>query len=96
MIEYMNRLSSRYLRPRLSWEKLTPRESEIVLLATRGNLNKQIAESLGIAEQTVKNMLGSVYKRLDIINDRELVYYAMRDGFYQDKCSDELRVTNKT
>jgi FixJ family two-component response regulator len=36
------------------YASLTPREREVLVLVVRGNLNKQIARSLGIAEKTVK------------------------------------------
>lgn len=41
--------------------KLSTRQSEVAVLAIEGKTNKQIAERLGIAEQTVKNHLRRVF-----------------------------------
>ena len=47
----------RHLRPRLPWEKLTRRESDVVDWAKKGYDNGEIAEILGISEQTIKKPL---------------------------------------
>jgi DNA-binding NarL/FixJ family response regulator len=44
----------------------TDREQQIVRLLLRGMTNKQIAQSLGIAEDTVKKHLQHVYKKLGV------------------------------
>jgi DNA-binding CsgD family transcriptional regulator len=47
-------------------EMCTGREREIVGLLLQGMTNKQIAQTLGIAEDTVKKHLHHVYKKLGV------------------------------
>jgi len=44
--------------------ELTPREYEIALMIGRGLNNKAIAEGSGLKEQTVKNLVGAIMRRL--------------------------------
>lgn len=48
---------------------ITPRELEILTLVTQGNANKEIAASLGIAEDTVKQHVSRILQKLGV-NDR--------------------------
>lgn len=48
------------------FEKLPPREKEILLLLAQGYSNKEIAYQLHLQEQTVKNYLHSLYSKLGI------------------------------
>lgn len=57
---------------------LTPREKEILLLVSRGLTNKQIAESLFIAENTVKNHMKHLLEKLDLQNRVQLASYAVK------------------
>lgn len=57
--------------------KLTDRESEVLKLASRGLLNKQIARELGIGEKTVKAHLGRVYERIGVTNRADAVAWAV-------------------
>lgn len=52
---------------------LTDRETAIVSKAAKGWRNSRIAEDLGISEQTVKNHLAAVYKKLGVSNRVELL-----------------------
>jgi FixJ family two-component response regulator len=47
------------------FEKLTPREREILALVSSGLMNKQIAAELGLAEITVKIHRGRIMKKMD-------------------------------
>ncbi|MEH2487645.1 response regulator transcription factor [Bradyrhizobium sp. AZCC 2230] len=47
------------------FEKLTPREREILTLVSSGLMNKQIAAELGLAEITVKIHRGHIMKKMD-------------------------------
>ena len=47
-------------------DQLSNREREVLLLASQGLANKQIARSLGIAERTVKVHLGAVFRRIGV------------------------------
>jgi two-component system NarL family response regulator len=57
------------LQERLTRPDITPRELEILTLVTRGNANKEIAATLGIAEDTVKQHVSRILQKLDV-NDR--------------------------
>ncbi len=48
---------------------LTPRELEILNYVANGYMNKQIAYKLGISEQTIKNHMSFILRKLDA-NDR--------------------------
>lgn len=51
---------------------LSPRERELVKLVSRGLRNRDIAESLGITEGTVKAYLHSVFEKTGVVNRTEL------------------------
>jgi len=57
------------LQERLPRPDTTPRELEILTLVTRGNANKEIAATLGIAEDTVKQHVSRILQKLNV-NDR--------------------------
>jgi DNA-binding NarL/FixJ family response regulator len=52
--------------PDLTARECTGREQQIVRLLLRGMTNKQIAQALGIAEDTVKKHLQHVYRKLGV------------------------------
>jgi DNA-binding NarL/FixJ family response regulator len=51
---------------------LTPRENEIALKVAEGKINREIAEELHIAEQTVKNLVSVVMRKLECANRTQL------------------------
>ncbi|WP_040208226.1 response regulator [Neobacillus jeddahensis] len=59
-------------------KSLTPREKEILLLLTKGITNKQIAEQLFIAENTVKNHIKNLLEKLQLENRVQLASYAIK------------------
>jgi two-component system response regulator AtoC len=52
---------------------LSPRQQEIVLWVIRGRSNQEIAERLFITEQTVKDHLHDIFKRLQVRRRSELI-----------------------
>lgn len=56
---------------------LTPREREIVEAMMTAASNKAIAARLGISEQSVKNRLTSLYRKLGVSSRLELVLRLM-------------------
>jgi len=60
---------------------LTPREREILGRVGRGLRNREIAEELGVSEQTVKNHLSSILHKLGVPNRTRAVTYATRHGW---------------
>jgi two-component system, LuxR family, response regulator FixJ len=57
--------------------KLTPREGEVVEHVLRGQLNKQIAEDLSIAERSVKRHRTSIMSKLQVHSVAQLTQLAM-------------------
>lgn len=53
--------------------KLTPRENEILTLASEGLTNRYIANALGISEGTVKKSLYNSYKKLNISSRYDII-----------------------
>ena len=54
-------------------EELTPRESEILTLLTRGFRSKEVADELGISVQTVHTHLRNIYEKLHVRSRAEAV-----------------------
>jgi DNA-binding NarL/FixJ family response regulator len=63
--------------------KLTPRQREILILITQGCSNKQIAIKLGIREQSVRNQVTKILRRLGVVNRTEAAVLALRKGLVQ-------------
>jgi len=59
---------------------LTSRETEILNYVAQGYLNKQIATKLGISEQTVKNHVTSILRKLNASARTEAVVLAIKQG----------------
>lgn len=59
---------------------LTPRETEILQYIAQGYLNKQIAAELGISEQTIKNHVTSILRKLNANARTEAVVVAIKQG----------------
>lgn len=61
-------------------EDLSRREQEVLKHMARGLENKEIAEKLFIAEQTVKNYVSSIYSKLGIHDRVQATLLAMKKG----------------
>ncbi|MBN1643196.1 MAG: response regulator transcription factor [Dehalococcoidales bacterium] len=59
---------------------LTSRETEILNYVAQGYLNKQIATELGISEQTIKNHITSILRKLNAGARTEAVVVALKQG----------------
>jgi len=60
---------------------LSPREVEILDNIAQGMTNKQVAYQLSISEQTVKNHMSSILRKLAVNDRTQAVVYAMRQGW---------------
>ncbi len=60
---------------------LSAREMEILQHAARGSSNKEIAHALAISQQTVKNHISSILRKLDVKDRTEAAVYALRHGW---------------
>lgn len=59
--------------------RLTDREPDVLRLAARGRTNRQIAETLGSAVNTVKNHVRNVLEKLHLHSRTEALMYAVRE-----------------
>ncbi len=60
---------------------LSPREIEVLELMAAGRTNKEIAVKLNISNQTVKNHISSILRKLAVNDRTQAVVYAMRRGW---------------
>ncbi len=79
--------------PAAGWEEaardrradiLTKREKEVLQLVSEGLSNREIAERLFIAENTVKNHLRNILEKLHMQNRAQAVAYAIRQGLLEE------------
>ncbi|MEB3360231.1 MAG: LuxR C-terminal-related transcriptional regulator [Synechococcales bacterium] len=61
------------LAPELKFAKLTPRETEIVELVAQGLTNKAIGAELWITENSVKQALKRIFRKLEVSSRAEMV-----------------------
>ena len=59
---------------------LTPRETEILDYMAQGYLNKQIADVLNVSEQTIKNHITSILRKLNANARTQAVIVAIKKG----------------
>ncbi|MBA3702137.1 MAG: response regulator transcription factor, partial [Rubrobacteraceae bacterium] len=59
---------------------LTERELEVIKALAHGMSDRQIANSLGISEKTVRNHTSNIYRKLHIFDRTQAVIYAVREG----------------
>lgn len=71
------KLRSEYLS---RFEKLTPRENEVLAYVLQGQMNKQIASNLGINERSVKRHRTNLMRKLSATSVAELVHLAIASG----------------
>jgi DNA-binding NarL/FixJ family response regulator len=62
---------------------LSVREVEVLDCVAQGYSNKEIAEALFITEQTVKNHMTSVLRKLEVSDRVQAVLYAVKHGWIQ-------------
>ena len=60
---------------------LSPREMEILEMVTRGSSNKEIAFRLSISQQTVKNHMTAILRKLHVEDRTQAAVYALRHGW---------------
>ncbi len=62
------------------WEKLTPKEWEIVRAIAQGASNREIAQMLFIAEKTVKNRITNILSQLNLRDRTQLAIVVIKLG----------------
>ena len=71
-----SRAATAKLRQR--YDGLTPREREVLTLLVTGALNKQVAATLGVVEQTIKFHRAQIMERMEAKTVAELMHIAAR------------------
>ena len=59
---------------------LTPKEMEVLQYMAEGFLNKQIADKLDVTEQTIKNHITSILRKLNANARTQAVVIAIKKG----------------
>jgi len=59
---------------------LTERELQVIKALARGMSDRQISNSLGISEKTVRNHTSNIYRKLHIFDRTQAVIYAVKRG----------------
>ena len=62
---------------------LSPRELEVALLAARGLSNKDVARQLNVAEQTIKQHMNRVLRKLSVPSRYSLILSMKATNFKQ-------------
>jgi DNA-binding CsgD family transcriptional regulator len=62
---------------KVSRSALTARERQITLLVARGMTNREIAVQFSISENTLRNQLHNIFRKLEVHNRLELVLCAV-------------------
>jgi LuxR family quorum-sensing system transcriptional regulator CciR len=73
-------LAERDAAPPSAKTALTPRQLDCILLVGRGKSDWEIAQILGIKEETVKSHIDAARERYGVARRVQLVVLAMRDG----------------
>jgi DNA-binding NarL/FixJ family response regulator len=68
---------------------LSDREIEVLERIAAGGSNKEIADTLGISTQTVKNHISSILRKLSLNDRTQAVLYALRRGWIE--APDEIK-----
>lgn len=67
------------------FDRLTPREQDVLTHVLRGRLNKQIARELGISDRSVKRHRRSLMKKLEVDSVADLVRLASEVDLQKDR-----------
>jgi DNA-binding NarL/FixJ family response regulator len=70
-----------YSEPGSPFHPLSDREMEVLTCVVRGMSNKEIAASLGISHQTVKNHVTSILRKFNVEDRTQAVVYALKRGW---------------
>jgi FixJ family two-component response regulator len=70
---------------RKRYESLSPREREVMVLVTRGLMNKQVAGELGLSEITVKLYRGQAMRKMNAASLADLVRMAEQLALHNER-----------
>ncbi len=69
--------------PEVPAPNLTEREPQVLKLVAQGRQNREVAQHLFIAENTVKNHMRNILEKLRLHNRMEAVAYAVREKLFE-------------
>jgi len=69
-------------KPHMELEQFSDREREVLMLATEGLSNKDIAERLSLSVRTVQAHFTRVFKKLQVGSRTEAVLYGLKEGWF--------------
>ncbi len=61
-------------------QDVSEREMEVLLLIAKGMIPREIARAMMISEKTVRNHIGSIYRKIGIYDRAQVVVYAVKKG----------------
>jgi two-component system NarL family response regulator len=67
------------------YEDLTKRQLEVLEMVAKGTTYKEVGESLGLSERTVKYHMGRILELLHMENRAQVIAYASRIGLVEEK-----------
>ena len=68
-------------------ERLTPRETQVMLMVVHGETNKTISEKLCLSPKTTSTYRYRLFDKLGVENDVELTRFAIRHGLIKENIS---------
>lgn len=68
-----------------SFDSLSEREWQVMLMVTKGESIRTIAEKLHLSDKTINTYRYRLYEKLNVKNDVELTHLAMRYGLFNDE-----------
>ena len=74
-------------REKTPLERLTPRETQVMLMVVRGETNKAISEKLCLSPKTTSTYRYRLFDKLGVENDVELTRFAIRYGLIKENVS---------
>lgn len=77
------RMGKEVAAPEDDKEKLSPREKDIIALLAKGVSNKEMANTLNVAESTIKIHVQNILKKLHLTSRVQAAVYAVEHGLVQ-------------
>ena len=68
-------------------DRLTQRETQVMLMIVKGNTNKEISEKLCLSPKTTSTYRYRLYDKLGVFNEVELTRFAIRYGLIKENIS---------
>ena len=79
----MNEIHHNIFEEKEQVQPLSSREMEVLACVSEGMSNKEIARALSISQQTVKNHVTSILRKLSVEDRTQAALYALRHGWVQ-------------